>query len=83
MAWKAVHQASVSEKYEATGFLDVDERHPALFGEAILLRDDDGMGFDLGLAAFIGKEVKITIEVLPEQRKRYWGPQAQPPEGGA
>jgi hypothetical protein len=55
-----------------TGFLDTDDKHPALYGECILLRDDDGMGFALGLSDLIGKEVEITIRVLPVQRKRLW-----------
>lgn len=52
-------------KYITEGFLDVDDKHPALFGEAILLRDDDGMGFALDLSAYRGHYVRITIEPLP------------------
>jgi len=45
-------------------FLDVDDKHPRLFGECILPRDDDGMGFALGLQKFLGKKVLITIEEI-------------------
>jgi hypothetical protein len=48
-----------------TCYLDVDDKHPALFGDAILPRDDDGMGFALGLEELRGKWVRITIEVVP------------------
>jgi hypothetical protein len=48
-------------------FLDMNDRHPELFGDCILPRDDDGMGFDLSfLDEWKGKEVIITIE---ERRK--------------
>ncbi len=49
------------------GWLDVDDRHPGLFGEAILLRDDDGMGFALQLDQFKGKYVRVVIEVVEPQ----------------
>lgn len=50
-------------------WLDVDHDHPKLFGEAILPRDDDGMGFALDLDSLKGKYVRITIEVVEEDRK--------------
>lgn len=53
------------EKQEIMCYLDVNEGHPALYGEAILPRDDDGMGFSLGLRQLKGKWVKITIEAMP------------------
>lgn len=43
-------------------YLDVNDQNPDLWGDAILLRDDDGMGFALGLEKLRGKFVKITIE---------------------
>jgi len=58
--------------WTAQGYLDSDENHPALFGDCILLRDDDGMGFALNLQALIGKHVRITIEETPSHDLRIW-----------
>ncbi len=66
-------------KKEFTCWLDSDENHPALYGECILPRDDDAMGFALNLKPFVGKYMKITIEVEPEQPPCYWN--GNPPEG--
>lgn len=58
--------------WQCNAFLDVNDKHPALFGDAILLRDDDGMGFALGLARWRGEYVRITIERVPAPDKRLW-----------
>lgn len=49
-------------KKQFTCIFDVDDRHPALYGQCILPRDDDGTGFALNLEPFKGKRVMITIE---------------------
>lgn len=59
-------------RWETHAFLDVDDKHPRLFGEAILLRDDDGMGFALNLERWRGEHVKIAIERVPTEKKRFW-----------
>lgn len=61
-----------SGKHIICAYLDVNHRHSELFGDCILLRDDDGMGFALGLDSLIGKHVQITIEELPTHDKRLW-----------
>ena len=48
-----------------TCILDSDDKHPALYGECILPRDDDGLGFALDLQPLVGKRVRITIEEEP------------------
>ncbi len=53
------------DREKFTCFLDTDDRHPALLGECILPRDDDGMGYALNLQRFRGKHVRITVEELP------------------
>ena len=59
-------------KTQFSGWLDVNTKHPELLGDAILMRDDDGMGFALELNAFRGKLVKVTIEVHKDQPLQYW-----------
>ncbi len=59
-------------KYVTHGYLDVNERHPELYGDCILLRDDDGMGFALDLNDFVGKHIRITIEEVPSHDRRLW-----------
>ena len=44
------------------GWLEVNDRHPELLGDCIILRDEDGIGFCLPLEALVGKYVIITIE---------------------
>lgn len=48
------------------GYLDFNDKNPELFGDAILLRDDDGIGFYLGLESLKGKYVKIIITPIDE-----------------
>lgn len=74
---KARMEADAQRDWDANhwsthAFLDVDDRHPALFGDAILLRDDDGMGFALSLERWRGEHVKITIERVADDSKRLW-----------
>lgn len=57
-------------KTTLAGWLDVNAKNPDLYGEAILLRDDDGMGFALGLKSFTQKFVQVTIEVVEPQPER-------------
>lgn len=57
---------------ETHGWLDSNDRNPDLFGDAILLRDDDGIGFALNLEKHRGKHVKITIEEVPTDDPCYW-----------
>ena len=56
-----------AEQWTAAGFLDANDRHPELYGDCILLRDDDGIGFALldGLKPLLGTHVRITIEEMP------------------
>lgn len=60
-------------------YLDVNERHAELFGDCLLLRDDDGMGFALCLEKLVGKYVEVTIKPIPEPDgyKRYWKTDAE------
>lgn len=62
------------KQWSTCAYLDVNERHPELWGDCILLRDDDAMGFGFGpeLKAFIGKHVRITIEEAPSHDHRLW-----------
>ena len=53
------------------GWLDVNDHHPELYGEAILLRDLDGVGFALGLKTLQGKYVRVTIETVLEETREY------------
>lgn len=61
-----------ANEYRTHAFLDVDEKHPALFGDAILLRDDDGMGFALQLERWRGQFVEITIRRVPTTQTCLW-----------
>jgi hypothetical protein len=65
--------------YSTHGYLDVNDRHRELFGDCILLRDDDSMGFALQLGDLVGKYVKITIEEIqaPEHSPRQWKTDAE------
>lgn len=49
LAQRLTKKAWNTNHWETHGYLDVNDTHPALFGDAILLRDDDGMGFALHL----------------------------------
>ncbi len=79
--------------WTATAYLDVNDRHPELYGDCILLRDDDGMGFSLCddvdgkpfiLKGLIGKNVRISIEEIPPYDKgRYWKTDAEKVKTGA
>lgn len=54
-------------------WLDSDDKHPGLFGECILPRDDDGMGFALDLTDLRRKYVEITIKELPQPTEKvHW-----------
>lgn len=55
-----------------SGWLDISTRNPDLFGEAILLRDSDGMGFALDLDQLRGKFVRITIEEQEDSEVPLW-----------
>ena len=60
-------------RYVTEAWLDVREDHPALYGDVLLLRDDDGMGFALHLDHWRGAHVRITIErVRPKTERRLW-----------
>ena len=66
------------DTFVAQGYLDVNDRHPELFGDCILLRDDDAMGFALCLEPLIGKHVRITIEEVPAHGlRRLWRTDAE------
>ena len=54
--------------WQAKGYLDCDDHHPALLGDCIMLRDDDGMGFALELDQLKGRYVKVTIEAVFDPR---------------
>lgn len=65
-------RALAENRYQVEAWLDVNDRHPELFGDAILLRDDDGMGFALDLTAWRGKHVRVTIEEVPTTQECLW-----------
>jgi len=54
------------------GFLDTNQKNPDLFGDAILIRDDDGIGFALELKDWRGEWVRITIERIAPPYPRIW-----------
>lgn len=75
-------------KWETHGYLDVrnqDGNNDAGFwGDAILIRDNDGMGFGLlasGLDAIVGKHVRITIEEVPAHDLRSFPTETEQKDG--
>lgn len=49
------------ETHITCGFLDINDRHPELYGDCILLRDFDGIGFSLGHKGVIDKKGYLTM----------------------
>ena len=55
-------------KYQQTGFLHF-RRDGHCLQDCITLQDDDGMGFAMDkFAAFEGKDVRLTVELMEERR---------------